>query len=55
MQKCDICKTKNAFYDAKIPGTLTWANFCKTCFKAYGCSLGLGYGQPLKGTNESNK
>ena len=47
MESCDMCQTKTAKYDARIPAVGSWANVCEDCFKKYGCSLGVGKGSLL--------
>ena len=44
--KCDICggSFKGLMYDCKTSSG-PWGNICHKCFKADGCSLGLGHGQ----------
>lgn len=46
---CDICCTDlqvwEKAFDAKIPGTSTWADLCKECANDMGVVLGTGRGQ----------
>ena len=48
---CDHCKLRfsDVFYDAKLP-LGPWGLLCDKCFKALGCSLGLGRGQKYSTT-----
>ena len=49
LQKCDICKLKEAIADCRLKAySGAWGNVCRKCFDAYECEIGLGKGQLLQ-------
>ena len=54
LHKCQICKWRDALYDAKTKSG-RWGFLCEYCFQEHGIGLGLGKGQKLIIEEENNE